>query len=302
MSLKRRTFATILPVVVFALLQLSCAARQIRAAQDAFSEGAQIENAERAAILFSRTPPVDSPSIGTSATVSYRTALQLLDAELKNHKPELEEEKLLGPAMMLKAMTLWRLADLESQGDLAAKGTNKKVDDGARTEMSLAIDNAKREASSQLGTRDLVMADALPGLYDHDRGLQASSLVDAERFFSSAYWVVEDAITKPRSPVVAKTHQVMSYLRLAQLATLRSWKHAILSLPGGNGAPMRVSDPYLQPFVDCSQLIVKGLQPFNDPGMQDLVATLALALGLGDLDEATAQADGKKCTVPKLSM
>jgi hypothetical protein len=296
MNLKSRPVTTILPLIVLALLQVGCAARQIRDAQDAFSDGARIENAERASVLFGRAPPVDSPSNGTSATVSYRTALHLLDAELKDHKQDLKEEKLLGLAMMLKAMTLWRLADLEATGDNASKGTDKKSAP-ARSEMTLAIDAAKREASNQLGTRDLVMADALPGLYDHDRGLRAVSLDEAQRFFSSAYWVLDDAITKPRNPPVAKIHPVMTYLRLAQLATLRSWESGIVSanpkLPDGSGSP---DDKTINSIVSCFKLIAEELEANRNPGIKDLVVAFGIALGA----TTNTPPSVSQCQVPRI--
>src|SRR5262245_52301696 len=110
MSLTRRFLAIPLLLLLLCAVQSGCAARQIRAAQDAFNEAARSENAQRAAVLNGGHPTIDA----SSAAASYRTALKLLDAELEAHQVDLTQEKLLGTALMLKAMALWRLADLEA--------------------------------------------------------------------------------------------------------------------------------------------------------------------------------------------
>lgn len=290
MSLKSRTFATVLPLLVFALLQVGCAARQIRAAQDAFSDGARIENNERTAVLTVTQPPpgIDTPHIGASATVNYRTALRLIDEELQNHKQDLNDEKLLGTALILKAMTLWRLADLEAGSPSAP----------SRSDLDAAINAATAKGvGEQLGSRDRIMADALDGLFDHDRGMWANNPKDAQRFFSSAYWDVDVAITKQRTPPVAKTHPVMTYLRLAQLTTLRSWQRAIISA-NPKGTQNKESQEYKinESIKDCSRLIAKDLDTEKNPALKDLINKFGKSLGVEDI---TASLNETVCKAPR---
>src|SRR5262245_20005279 len=85
----RRRIPGALPLLLCVALLAGCVPRQIRAAQDAFNQGAQSENALRAATING-----GSPSLGAaSAASSYRITLDLLNTELSAHKQDLAQEQ-----------------------------------------------------------------------------------------------------------------------------------------------------------------------------------------------------------------
>jgi hypothetical protein len=276
-------FKTIRPLVTFALLascaalQAGCGARQIRAAQDAFNHGAQAENAERAATFSGGQPPLDA----ASAAASYHTALTLLDTELREHETDLQQENLLGTALMIKAMSLWRLADLESGGPLAP----------SRAALAEALNDAKSKAGAQLGTRDRVMAAALPGLYDHDLGLQATTLGEASERFSSAYRLLSEALQSETPP---PNHPVRIYVWLAQLSTLRAYQSAIYRF----GDPINPLNPpaELKDIHTCAKLVVLQMKPVlhDDPELQRFVEFVNTAIGIPSVASVTVP-EGAQC-------
>jgi hypothetical protein len=70
-----------------------------------------------------------------------------------------------------------------------------------------------------------VLLKALPGLLDHDRGLRARSREEADRFFGSAFTVLDDSVqTAPPA------HPVVTYVRLAQVASCRAWQAKLFAL------------------------------------------------------------------------
>lgn len=283
-----RRYLAILSLLLVAALQAGCAARQIRAAQDAFNEGARSENAQRVATLNGGQPPVDA----ASAAVSYRTALQLLEQELQSHTDDLRNEQLLGTAMMLRAMALWRLADLEAGSAVAP---NKKA-------VADAVPAANSDAYAQLGTRDRVMAAALPGLCDHDRGLQATSLDEASEFFVSSYTVVHAALQSTKPP---ENHPIRTYMALVQLSTLRSYQSAIYRFvpnlnapPQGNGAEEQKKRAIktVANIHTCAKLIVLQLKPVlrDDVELKQFVELVNTAIGIDSVDSISVQ-EGDEC-------
>ena len=68
------------------------------------------------------------------------------------------------------------------------------------------------------------MLKALPGLRDHDLGLQAKSYEQAEKYFKSSLDVVGRVVANER--LVPKGHPVAIYLQMAMLSTCRAWHWA----------------------------------------------------------------------------
>ncbi len=135
---------------------------------------------------------------------------------------------------MIKAMSLWRISDLngtppailESPSDESLR-ENSVVSSPERKELMALIPAIMQELSDPqqpitLGTRDLVMLKALPGLLDHDRGRLANSLDRADAFFASAYKILGEA-----AGAAPPDHPVHIYLVMAQLQTLNAWTFAI---------------------------------------------------------------------------
>ena len=242
-------------LIVFLSLVLSigCTPRHIRAAQDHFNKAAAIEN--RLAQVGAQ------PDIGNKSTpqnymvalTEYRLALNLLDQEIEENGKKLRGEELLGTAKVLKLLSRWRILALgrdpktfkinfqpskppntppsadtpnpiDTQ-DLAKKDLEDYLKE--RNEINvlryqIQIDWKKDQL--RLGTRDVIMLEALPGLLDHDRGLVLTNFQEKEDMFNSAYTIVGDAAQQAPAD-----HDVYIYLRFAQLQTLRGWRSTLLN-------------------------------------------------------------------------
>lgn len=248
-------------VVLLVVASLGCAARHIREAQSAFNEAARAENEQRAHALSGGSPLLDS----SSAAAGYRLSLDLLEVELAQHEEKLREEKLLGTALVLKALCLWRLADLED-------------DEQASSDLSTTLQRIEQEQTSgtlALGTRDRVLVSALDGLRDHDRGLRASNLDEAADNFSSAVTVLDQALANGRLP---PNHPVRVYLQLSQLASLRAWQAAVYEFEPDR----RARKPLVQEIHTKAKQVVKSLEEATkfDPELRALVEQYEAAIGI----------------------
>jgi len=249
-------------LVVLALCTTACAsARHLREAQNAFNEAARVENQERAMTLAGGASPAS-----TSAASGYRTALTLLNQELAQHRSDLQRERLLGSALMLKALSLWRVADLDE-------------DAKAGEELTRFLGEVRTLSSAKgdplLGTRDQVLLYALPGLRDHDLGLRAPSLDTARRYFDSSVTVLDRALETVQPP---PNHPVRVYIRLSQLATLRAWKGAVYVFESEPGRRAAQVEPLLVRF----RTVAKTLEPSvsADPILRGVVCSYHQAMGL----------------------
>ncbi len=202
------------PAVLLALLALTgCAAHRIREAQDAFSRAAALENRGLDVTAPAQAALLDN----SSAAGDYRRALSLVNESLAKSRDRLQQDQLEATALMLKALCLWRLADLED-------------DHAAGEQLSHVITAIHDRANSNkappltLGTRDRVLLAALPGLRDHDRGLRQVTRGKAGEMFSSAFNKLDNSLKQDDVP---ENHPVVIYIRLAQLSVCRAWQAAI---------------------------------------------------------------------------
>lgn len=254
-----------LALAVFALALLAgCAPRQIRAAQDAFNRAARGENDLRAA-TFAGSEPVEAGA----AVADYRQALALVDAELSAHPDDLAAEQLLGNALMIKALSLWRLADLDES----------QVDDAALDETLARLDRLASADRAALGTRDRVLVRALPGLRDHDRGLRAATLGEARSYFTSAWVVLDQALTQDPPP---PNHPVRVYVRLAQLAALRAYLAAVFRFEPAHSPERQAT---IATIFTCATYSAAQLKPVadSDPGLRAALERMNTALGLASV-------------------
>lgn len=235
--------AALAVTLVFLLISGCESARYIRSAQNHFNQAARQENQLLAKSLAAYQAGADA-SGASSALADYKMALSLVDRAIRENRAKLRQEKLLGTAYMIKAMSLWRISDLNgTPPDLlespsaASPVKNSVMSSAEREELMLLIPTIQRELSENqppitLGTRDRVMLIALPGLLDHDRGRLAQSLDRADAFFASAYEVLGKA-----AGAAPADHPVKLYLVMAQLQTLNAWAYAIDRLGTQEGLP-----------------------------------------------------------------
>jgi hypothetical protein len=238
-----KIIAALLMTLVFGLTSGCESARYIRNAQNHFNQAAQQENQLLAKSLAAYQAGADASGT-SSALADYKMALSLVDRAIRENRARLRQEKLLGTAYMIKAMSLWRISDLSGTPpdpleppSAASAMANSAMSSAERQELMALIPTIERElADTQqpitLGTRDRVMLTALPGLLDHDRGRLVASLNRADAFFASAYKVLgEAAVAAPAD------HPVKLYLVMAQLQTLNAWAYAIDRLGTQEGLP-----------------------------------------------------------------
>lgn len=255
--------------------------RHIRAAQDSFNQAAAEENRLFAAGLSTDVGLLSQ----SSAAGDYRIALALLDRELDENQEELRRDRLYGTALMLKALALWRLADLEGLNEPqldtdtpTGEGLLAGSDSPAGDELmaTLALLRAELEAGRiTLGERDRVLLVALPGLRDHDRGLRAPDYPAARRFFESALDVMDRSLEAESTP---KQHPVRIYIRLAQLSTCRAWQSAAFALLPLGEAEDETNDRVLP----RAEEILAELEQLarNDGTLREQIQELKLRLGL----------------------
>ncbi|HVE42677.1 MAG TPA: hypothetical protein VNM14_22545 [Planctomycetota bacterium] len=241
------------------LASLGCTVRHIREAQDSFNEAAGVENQQR----FDRAPRNGIRDL-SSATANYKLALAAVNAELESNPSDLQAENLLATALMLKALCLWRIADLDNSDERGNEmGTVLK-----------AIDDLVAKKTLTLGTRDQVLLKALPGLRDHDRGLRAKTLETAKPFFKSCFAVLDSALSDVKPP---ENHPIWTYVRLAQLSTLIAWKDAVFRHRSDpNERRTEMAEPNAS--FDSSALLLKPRWA-TDPSLYPAVVQLCKEMG-----------------------
>lgn len=257
-----------LVLVLIAVALAGCTAASLRRAQDTFNAAAAAEAQQRDAGMWGD----GGLSLGVSALGQYRSALQDVDEQLSGHAEDLRGEQLLGTAYMLKALCLWRIADLADQ--MAAPA-------GETDPLDAALATIRSELDAQrivLGTRDRVLLAALPGLRDHDRGLRATSYAGdggAAGYFRSAFGVLADALGAVDPP---PNHPVRIYVHLAQLSSLRAWQAAAFAFLEREPALDEVAREITPRAVETIEALEKLTK--SDPDLAVRIQVFKAALGI----------------------
>jgi len=239
----QHTIRRILLGLLILLLVAGCGAHRLRQAQDAFNGAARLE----AQSTIENEDVAGDPLLEIPQALNqYRIALALTEEALTEYGGQLQSDKLLGTALMLKALCLWRIGALDENADKSAVA--KIVAD---------IENRAKESSIVLGTRDRVLLHALPGLREHALGLQAKDPERAAAFFESAIETLETSLTGD----VPADHPVRIYIRLAQMKSLRAWRWVEY--------PNRPTDPtelrnWLQGWLRRYEGFREKLEPFME--------------------------------------
>ncbi|MCC7282928.1 MAG: hypothetical protein IT556_11120, partial [Acetobacteraceae bacterium] len=165
----RRRAPLLLGAALSLLLGACAAPRSLSQAQDSFSAGAQLENQSA---LQQATAPVPVPS-RTLALARYREANAQLGELLRPGQAEdaLRKNQLYGNAVVLRALTSWRIQALTAQANAAqAPDTAGAVTrcDAGRDETAgafTALGNLGPDAA--LGPRDAFLVGILPALREN---------------------------------------------------------------------------------------------------------------------------------------
>ena len=273
-------------VFIAAAVLSGCTARYIRDAQDHFNRAAETENR-----LFAAEQATETAVLSQStAAMDYQLALALVNRELNQNREDLIRDRLYGTGLMLKALCLWRLADLNQFDEKPVsevQPARNTVDPGAGSDAGtgdqddalaatlLIIQTELTEGRLTLGARDRVLLIALPGLRDHDRGLRAQDYPTAQKFFESALFVLDASLSQTGTP---KGHPVYVYIRLAQLSTCRAWQTAVYRFFESNSERIRQR----RPITDRAKSIFTDVKPLYeaDPDLASVMNDMARRLGV----------------------
>lgn len=239
----QHTTRRILLGLLILLLIAGCGTHRLSQAQDAFNGATRleaqstIENED-----LSGDPLLEIPQ----ALSQYRIALALTEEALTEYGGKLQNDKLYGTALMLKALCLWRIAALD-----------ENTDKEAVAEIVAEIQYRAKASNIVLGTRDRVLLNALPGLREHALGLQAKDPERAAALFESALETLEASLTAD----VPSDHPVRIYICLSQMKSLRAWRW--VEYPNRPTDPSKLKDWY-QVWLTKYDVYRKKVKPFMD--------------------------------------
>ena len=271
-------------------ITIGCSAGTLRDAQDHFNKGAEVELRAIDPSLLSDNP-VANPGDAFAALNEYRLANVEADVLIEKASSALKAEKLLGAAYMLKAMSLWRISDLEGNVLTAdeTSGAAKPVNGitNSRQELLTILNKIEELQSNQkiiLGTRDKVLHKALYGFYDHDGGRSENDYSKSRGWFKSAYDRLDEALA---DNVVPHRHPVRVYVGSAQLRTLAAWNLALYELRNDCSSNPNLPSCNLvdgdQKFInDETRRVICKLQPFyrNNVEVRNQLVQLLSPIGL----------------------
>lgn len=233
LSLKSFLRLLIILIVLFTLAACNGlgGARRLRDAQDAFNEGARLENHLRYESAFTQyglsvknqneisVPSVDRPE------QHYAAALEILASIREPEEKELENDKLLGTKLTLEALCQWKLG----------RGT------AAISLANAALTNLGAESEP----RDWVIARALPGLVINDEAyakIPDSFTTENEGQFAD---VEQRLLTADKSAIFyineagkqAKDRPIEIWLLQVELSIYANWLKARSNLLGEREIP-----------------------------------------------------------------
>lgn len=203
----------ILCFVLFIAVGSGCSTYNLRQAQDSYVDAVK---SEQALALES----------GVSALAQYKITLAMVDEVIRENRKDLEQDGLLGVAYTLKALTLFKIADLETDqivdGETpSSEGSLVSDSRTSRQELLVFLRSVYPENGNPpvvYGTRDSAVMRSLYGIYDYMGGRAETDDAKAIAWFKSAIKQLEEART--RAPA---THDVQAMITLYELTVLAEW-------------------------------------------------------------------------------
>ena len=244
-------------ILIFILLVAAgCGAHRLHQAQDSFNAASRIE----AQVSLEDAQATGDPLDGDlQALRSYRVALALTNEALDKYDKSLKEDDLYGTALMLKALCQWRIAALD-----------RDTDPQEIRQIVAEIENRIAAGQVTLGTRDRVLLKALPGLHEHELGLQQDDPQKAGRLFESALSTLENALDQINPP---QDHPVRAYIRLAQMRSLRAWRWVdYVNRPSGGNALTQWHQDWNSKYQNYRNALVPLMAA--NPGLRARVETM----------------------------
>lgn len=199
--------------VLFAAVIAGCSTYNLKQAQDSYVDAVESEQ-------------VLTLESGVSALAQYKITLAIVDEVIRDDRKELEQEGLLGAAYTLKALTLFKIADLETDqlvdGEIPSSEIPQVSEASSSRQNLLEFLRSVYPESGKppvvYGTRDNAVMRSLYGLYDYMGGRAESDASEAIKWFKSAIKQLEEAHS--RAPA---THDVQATIALYELTVLAEW-------------------------------------------------------------------------------
>ncbi|HEX9879865.1 MAG TPA: hypothetical protein VGB25_06690 [Candidatus Binatia bacterium] len=214
-----RAFCAVLAAVVIG----GCSTHSLREAQESYANAAAAEGAS---------------SIGSRLSVlaQYKIALAAVDRVITERRAGLDKDGLLGVAYTLKALTQFKIADLETDAVVSGEGPSSRHPSFTeaktkRQELLLFLRQVYPETgkpSVAYGTRDGAIMRSLYGLYDYIGGRAEPDHAKSVVWFKSALNQLEEA-----RKVAPETHDVQAVIALYELTVLAEWDWRAEQAGGG---------------------------------------------------------------------
>ena len=220
-------YNVIVSTIVAAVVIAGCSTHSLRDAQQSYTSAVA---AESASSLDSRL----------SALAQYKIALAQVDRVMADSGAALEKDGLLGVAVTLKALILFKIADLETDAVTAGEVPTSQnprvtVAKTKREELLVFLRGVYPETGAPAiayGTRDGAVMRSLYGLYDYMGGRAEPDPARAVVWFKSAMDQLEEA--RKAAP---ESHDVQAMIALYELTVLAEWDWR--AEQAGGGADLR---------------------------------------------------------------
>lgn len=245
MTLYARKTLPVAIVVIMVVFAGCGTTANFRNAQNYFNKGAELELRQMATNSVLVNDTTTGAMSAASAVNEYRLAYEEIKTLIDENSEKLSQNRLLGAAYILKAMSLWRLSAIDipaiEEGEKPSLPTVKKEPstsedskkpsteaENYRSELLdvlLKIEKLKGDKKKQikLGTRDNVLSKALFGFYDLNGAQAENDYEKAKKWYKNAYKALNDALNDG----VPKNHRIRLYIGICKLRALGLWNIAV---------------------------------------------------------------------------
>lgn len=225
--------------LALAIVALSgCTAYHLRDAQNAFNEGSQLEWRQHTGTSLTGEDALSQPDVlyqaatdGNASAASYLYANEALDYLLSKKRASLVEDNLLGTALTLKALCLWRLDDPGFRDVIASAEEQKDLLSEKQLATILLVDTFNR--LERYGPKLERYRDKTMSLKTY-RDIQGDLMHESESIAAQ--------LKKPADEFAAKDAAFSAYIRMWQLRLYRDSRRCYNALTESDQQTTEVSE------------------------------------------------------------
>jgi len=218
------SFGGSIVVLLTALFLTACAEiNHLRDAQSTFSETAVLENGLNLGRVGADKEGTDAAALQTQIRSGYSSVLLSLEEAEDDQAKALKENRLYGNMLMLKAMTHWRLGNLDNALAVAQEAAALSDEEIFPRDKALALAMEGLVRNSQAYALIKQVPEEKPdGVSVQDyRALKKSALAESEGLLRNALTVYDGALH-----TTSDKHTVQIYLYKAKLAAYQNLLYA----------------------------------------------------------------------------